>query len=90
MVLLVDAKVGATPLDVEAWRYLTSLGAPITVVATKVDRLPSSRKAAALSGIRRTLGLPEETPIIPASAHSGEGMKQLWSEITLHLESSTR
>ena len=90
VILLIDAKVGATPLDVDAYRYLTSLGSPITVVATKVDQLAKSRRSAALAGIRKTLELAAETALIPVSAESGEGIKQLWSELSLHLESSAR
>ncbi len=90
VVLLVDGKVGATPLDVEAFRFLTAQGAEVTVVATKIDRVSSGRRAAQLAAIRTTLELPSETLVIPVSAESGEGMKQLWSEVALRLEASTR
>jgi GTP-binding protein len=90
VVLLVDGKVGATPLDVEAFRFLTGQGAEVTVVATKIDRVSSGRRAAQLAAIRATLELPSETLVIPVSAESGEGMKQLWSEVALRLEASTR
>ena len=86
VVLLVDAKVGATPLDVQAFRYLTELGAPLTVVATKVDRLPAGKRAKALAGIRETLN----GEVIPVSAVSGEGLKQLWSAIAHHVEATRR
>jgi GTP-binding protein len=88
LVLLVDGKVGATPLDVQAYAYLTSLGAEITVVATKIDKIPRGRRVAGLKGIRAALGLAETTPLIPVSAHSGEGMKELWGLLTPHLEAS--
>jgi GTP-binding protein len=90
VVLLVDGKVGATPLDVEALRYLSSLGAGVTVVATKFDQVSSGRRAKALSAIRSALSLDDKTDLIPVSARSGEGMKELWSTIMLHLEASTR
>ena len=96
VVLLVDGKVGATPLDVEALRYLLSLGAGVTVVATKMDRVSTGKRTKALSEIRRTLSLGEDIGgmggmgLIPVSADSGEGMKELWSTIMLHLEASTR
>jgi len=90
VVLLIDGKVGATPKDVEALRFLTDRGAGVTVVATKIDRVSSGRRAARLAAIRTALELPSETPVIPVSAESGEGMKQLWSEVALHFEASTR
>lgn len=85
VVLLVDGKVGATPLDVEAFRFFCEQGAEVTLVATKIDRVSSGRRAVQLAGIRTTLGLPSETPVIPVSAESGEGMKLLWSQVALHL-----
>jgi len=81
VILLVDGKVGATPLDLEAFRYLAGRGAAVTVVATKIDRVSSGRRAVQLARIRKALEVPKETPVIPVSAESGEGMKQLWSEV---------
>ncbi|HEX7186148.1 MAG TPA: ribosome biogenesis GTP-binding protein YihA/YsxC [Thermoanaerobaculia bacterium] len=81
VVLLVDGKVGATPLDVQAYEYLTGLGASIVVAATKIDRVPRGKWTGVVREIRKTLGLTDEIPLIPVSAHSGEGMKELWGVI---------
>jgi GTP-binding protein len=89
VVLLVDGKVGATPLDVQAYRYLSGLGAVIVVAATKIDRIPRGRWAVAVGEIRKTLGLDDASPVIPVSARSGEGIKELWSAIALRLAAST-
>ena len=86
VVLLVDSKVGATPLDVAALQYLRELGTGVTVVATKIDRLPRGKWAAAVAGIRQTLDLTEDVRLIPVSAHSGDGIKELWSEVALRLD----
>lgn len=88
LVLLVDSKVGATPLDVQAFEYLTNLGASIAVAATKIDRVPRGKRAGVLRDIRVTLGLGEFNLLIPVSAHSGEGMKELWGVVVPHLEAS--
>ena len=90
VMMLVDAEVGATPLDQQAYEYLSSLGAKIAVAATKIDRLPRGRRAAALRGIAAALGLAKAAPLVPVSAHSGEGIKELWSVIDDHLEASTK
>jgi GTP-binding protein len=89
LVLLVDGKVGATPLDVQAFEYLSSLGVSLTVAATKIDRVPRGKRAIVLRGIREVLGLSDDIPLIPVSAHSGEGMKDLWGAVVPHLEAST-
>ena len=89
--LLVDGKVGATPLDLQAHEYLSGLGIALTVAATKIDRVPRGKRAGVLR--RDSAGpwaLSDDTPLIPVSAHSGEGMKELWSAIVPHLEASTR
>jgi GTP-binding protein len=86
VLMLVDGKVGATALDEQAYEYLSRLGVKVAVVATKIDKVTRGRRAAALRGIGATLGLGEEVPLIPVSAHAGEGMKELWSVIELHLE----
>lgn len=88
VLMLVDSKVGATALDEQAYEYLSRLGAKVAVVATKIDKLARGRRTAALAGIAATLGLDGAVPLIPVSAHSGEGMKELWRTIELHLEAT--
>ena len=84
VIQLVDAKVGATPLDVEAWEYLAALEVPATVVATKIDRLRRGRRKATLDGIRAELDLGE-TQLVPFSARTGEGTKDVWRAIGARL-----
>jgi GTP-binding protein len=85
VVLLVDSKVGATPLDAQAFDYLADLGADVVVAATKVDRVPRGQRRRAVAGIRQALGLPEATEVIPVSAVTGEGTGQLWQRIETRL-----
>jgi GTP-binding protein len=90
VVLLVDGKVGATPLDVQAYEYLSGLGAALIVAATKVDKLSRGKWASIAKEVRKTLDLKEEVPVIPVSAHSGDGIKELWGAMAPHLETSAR
>lgn len=90
VVLLVDGKVGATPLDVQAYEYLEGLGLAVIVAATKIDQITRGRWALAVRDVRQTLGLKETIPVIPVSARSGSGIKELWGAITPHLEASAR
>lgn len=85
VVLIVDAKVGPTPLDVQAREYLGSLGVPLVVAATKVDRLSQGQAAAVPRTVRRSLELGEEARVVPVSSRSGTGIKELWKEISSHL-----
>jgi GTP-binding protein len=90
IVLLVDGKVGATPLDVQAYEYLSSLGAVLIVAATKVDKVSRGKWASTAKEVRKTLSLGEEIPVIPVSAHSGDGIKELWGAMAPCLETSAR
>lgn len=82
---LVDAKVGATALDSQAYEYFQSLGLEPRVVATKIDKVPRSRRARSLASARQALGLTEDA-LDAVSAVSGEGVKRLWNEISAFLE----
>ncbi len=90
VVQIVDAKVGATDLDVQAHEYLQSVGVPRVVVATKTDRLSGNKTARAISTIRRALDGEETQEVIPFSAQTGVGVKELWAEIDRYLEASSR
>lgn len=78
---LVDAKVGATPLDVQALDYLTEFGVRPIVVPTKVDRVPRSRRKKMEKGVRDVLALDAEWPVVPVSSTTGEGTSEIWKRI---------
>jgi GTP-binding protein len=89
VVLLVDAKVGATPLDVQAYEYLSGFGVPVVVAATKADKVGRGRLGRATAEIRRALGIGSEagaTPVVPVSSKTGDGIRELWREIDGRLE----
>jgi GTP-binding protein len=90
LVQLIDGKVGATDLDIEAHRYLGHLGHEMIKVATKIDKVPRSRRVRNVKSIRERLELPDDVPIVPLSAVSGEGTKDLWRGITAFLDSGKR
>ncbi len=86
VVQLVDAKVGATPLDVQAFDYFVSMGYLPTVVATKADQVGRSKRHAAIAKIRKALLPDREVPVVTFSARSGEGVRELWRAISAFLE----
>ena len=86
LVQLIDGKVGATDLDVEAHRYFTSLDLPSIKVATKIDKIPRGRRTRNLAAIRQRLELPAGVEIVAFSALSGEGVGELWRGITAYLD----
>jgi GTP-binding protein EngB required for normal cell division len=77
---LLDGKVGATPLDEQAYEFLVSQDIEIVPVATKIDRVKRSRRSRAMSDIATTLGLPAGGPL-EISGRTGEGVDRLWSRL---------
>jgi GTP-binding protein len=77
LVVLVDGELGGQPSDVEMVRWGESLGRRIVVVATKLDKLGRTRRAAQLQKIGATLAVPLEQ-VIGFSAREKFGIDELW------------
>jgi len=88
VVVLIDAKVGATPLDQQAYAYLGGLGLERRVVATKIDKVPRGRRSHVIAEIRRALTMPEDEDVFTMSALTGEGTRELWKSLMAFLDSN--
>ena len=86
LIQLVDGKVGATALDLQAAEYFEDLGYLPLVVATKIDKVPRSKRVRSLRAVNQDLDLPDDDGVLPVSAVSGEGVQQLWRHIQAFLE----
>jgi GTP-binding protein len=76
VVHLVDCRRAPTELDLEMMEYLAGLGTPALVVLTKMDKLKSSQREAAIEGATSALGVGREQ-LVPFSAQTGEGRDEL-------------
>ena len=85
VIQLIDAKVGATTLDVQAIEYLRHQGLEPAVVATKIDRVSKSRRRSQLASIGKELNLRDEQSPTPCSSRTGEGVKEIWRVIDAFL-----
>jgi GTP-binding protein len=85
IVQLVDGKVGATELDLQAHQYFRSLGIEPSIVATKIDKVNRGQRARRLVEIRQQLTLPDDADIYAVSAETGEGVQPLWKGIMAFL-----
>lgn len=74
LVLVVDARTGADPVDRDVARLLRRAGKPLLVAANKVD----TAAHAALAGDAYTLGIAE---VFPLSASHGRGLPALIERI---------
>lgn len=86
VVALVDARHKPTERDIEMLELLEQAQIATLIVATKWDKLKQSERKPRLQQIRRTLELDEEALILPVSAVTGVGMKELWRVVDEVLE----
>ncbi len=77
-VCLVDSNVPAQPSDRQLLDWLRAAGREFVVVATKIDRLSGNQRTRNLSALKQGLELDE---ILPVSAKTGYGVKELWARI---------
>ena len=75
--LLVDARHPGLEADLTAWEWLQSQPFPKAVVASKVDKLTRAERARH----SRQLDSLFAGPVPLVSAHSGEGLEELWKLI---------
>lgn len=74
---LVDSRHPGLAPDLAAYDWLTALDVPAAVVATKIDKLTRAERTRA----ERALDVAFNGPVLPVSAATGEGLKELWTLI---------
>jgi GTP-binding protein len=77
-VCLVDSNVPPQPGDRLLIHWLRAAQRSFIVVATKIDRLSGNVRTRNLAALKKGLELDE---ILPVSAKTGYGVKELWSRI---------
>ena len=82
---LLDARHKPNEKDVHMLHLLEEAAVPTLLVATKIDKVKRSERKRNLATIRKTLDLEEEAIIIPFSAVTGEGTRELWEVLDEHL-----
>jgi GTP-binding protein len=87
VVVILDARVGPTPLDHALISWLTELSVPVIFTMTKSDKLSKNKIAQALHQTAKALSIEPEQ-IVPFSSQTGDGKKRLWQEM-LHLIGQT-
>ncbi len=77
-ICLVDGNVPPRLNDRQLLDWLRSVGRPFLVVATKIDRVSGNQRTKSLAALKRSLEVDE---ILPVSAKTGYGIKELWRKI---------
>ena len=76
VVQLLDARHPPSGDDLQMLEFLSQVGTPTIVIATKIDKLRSAERAARVTALANEAGVDEEQ-VIPFSAVSGEGRDDL-------------
>jgi GTP-binding protein len=77
-ICLVDSNVPPRPNDRQLLDWLRAANRECVVVATKIDRLSGNERARNLAALKKGL---EVDDILPVSAKTGDGIKELWRKI---------
>jgi GTP-binding protein len=77
VLLLVDSRHPGLDSDVEAWTWMKAQPCPSGVIGTKVDKLTRAERARHARELQTLFDLP--VPLV--SAHTGEGLDELWKMI---------
>ncbi len=80
-VMIVDARHKPTADDVTMAEWFKSSGRRFVLVANKLDKLKKSEIEPNILRIRETLGISEDTLLLPFSAEKGTGREALLAEI---------
>lgn len=77
VIVIVDVRRGPEDDDLDLAAYVAELGMTPIVVATKLDKLPASKRKPALAAVAKQLG---HKPV-GFSSVTGEGTDELWKRI---------
>ena len=75
--LIVDARHPGLLQDLRAWAWLSTQDLVTNVVAAKIDKLSRTERVRNLRAWETSLN----APVTPVSAHTGEGLENLWTRI---------
>jgi len=85
-VMLVDIRHKPTVDDCTMAEWFKASGKPFIIVANKQDKIKKSELEPNVARIRETLGLSDETLVIPFSAEKSVGRQELLDQIVEHME----
>lgn len=85
VVLIVDLRHKPTKDDIQMFNYMHYLGHPVIVIATKLDKIPKSKRARHLKEMKDHLASENPVTIIPFSSETGENKELAWREIEKYI-----
>lgn len=85
VMLITDIRHLPTQDDIQMYEYLKYFHLPVIIVATKLDKVPKSKRTRFLKRTIETISPVSHDRIIPFSAETGEGKDEIWSLLKKYL-----
>lgn len=85
VVLIIDSRHDPTKDDLQMAEYLSYLEIPLLVVATKLDKVKSSKRVKQIKATKALFSDYENVTIIPFSSETGENKDKVWGAIEAFL-----
>lgn len=85
VVLIIDLRHGPTKDDLQMIEYINYLQIPLIIIATKLDKIPKSKRAKMIKQTEKALLNYEVAAIIPFSAETSENKALAWEVIESYL-----
>ncbi|HEY8463092.1 MAG TPA: ribosome biogenesis GTP-binding protein YihA/YsxC [Bacillota bacterium] len=85
ILMLVDIRHDPTSDDQLMYQWLTGQAKSRLIIASKLDKIAVSQVEKRLREIRTVLGMNPAEPLIPFSAVTKEGRKEIWAQIESYL-----
>lgn len=79
--LITDIRHEPTRDDIQMYDFLKFYELPVIVIATKLDKVPKSKRSKHLKRTIATLQVEPEDAVIPFSAETGEGKDEAWGHL---------
>ncbi|QFX92774.1 ribosome biogenesis GTP-binding protein YihA/YsxC [Fructilactobacillus fructivorans] len=87
VVNLIDGRHAPSDYDIQMRDWLDYYGIPVLYVATKVDKIPKSKRKKQEQILRKGLELEDDEPLVMFSAKTKVGADQVWDWIEQQIKS---
>lgn len=84
--MLIDSRIKPTENDILMYEYLKYYNIPVTIIATKYDKIKANQREKILKNIASTLNLKENDRVINFSSVTKKGREEVYSIIEEYLK----
>lgn len=85
VLLITDIRHAPTADDVQMYDFLKYYDLPVIIIATKLDKVPKSKRSKHLKRTIETLQVEADDVVLPFSAETGEGKDEAWGLLKAYI-----